>query len=307
MIESTWISGLFGLGAFGLSLATAPFRSRHCPALLSNKSNTCDIAARLGYCPTGNGPFKLLTRLPKNEIFHIEVAEKELCVPGLPKALDGLSIVQLSDVHFSGTIAREYFEEVTRIAAGLRPDIFVFTGDLLDDQSLTSWLPSTFGQLEAPLGCYFVLGNHDWYLEPEMTRQAFREIGWKSVAGKTVTLEHQGNSLAIGGTEKPWMGEHADFTEAPGDAVRLLLSHTPDNIAWAKEHDVNLMLAGHNHGGQIAFPGIGPLLAPSRYGCRYASGQFVEGATVLHVSRGVSGYQPIRYGCLPEITKLVLR
>ena len=307
MIESTWISGLFGIGAFGLTIAAAPFRSRHCPALLSSKSTIHDIEARLGYRPVGEGPYRALTRLPKNEVFQIDVTEKELLVPGLPSEWDGLSIVQLSDVHFSGAIAREYFEEVTKLAAELNPDMFVFTGDLVDDQELTSWLPSTFGKLDAPLGRYFVLGNHDWYLKPEQTRQALREIGWTSVAGDIVTLEHEGQRLAIGGSEKPWMGEHSDFDEAPDDAFRLLLSHTPDNIAWAKKNDVDLMLAGHNHGGQITVPGIGPLVAPSKYGCRYAAGQFVEGSTVLHVSRGVSGLQPIRLGCPPELTKLVLR
>lgn len=307
MIESTWISGMFGIGAFGLTLATAPFRSCSCPALLSSKSTIHDIQDRLGFRPAGDGPYKALTRLPKNEVFQIDVTEKELAVPGLPSEWDGLSIVQLSDVHFSGAITREYFEEVTNLAAELKPDMFVFTGDLVDNQELTSWLPSTFGRLNARLGRFFVLGNHDWYLQPELTRQAFHDIGWTSVAGECVTLEYEGRKLAIGGSEKPWMGENPDFEEAPEEAFRLLLSHTPDNIAWAKENDVDLMLAGHNHGGQISFPGVGPILAPSKYGCRYAAGQFVEGSTVLHVSRGISGLQPVRFGCPPELTKLTLR
>jgi predicted MPP superfamily phosphohydrolase len=66
------------------------------------------------------------------------------------------------------------------------------------------------------------------------------------------------------------------------------------------------MLAGHTHGGQIRFPGIGAILAPSRYGVRYAAGTFHLPPVVMHVSRGISGLQPLRFNCLPELTKLVL-
>jgi predicted MPP superfamily phosphohydrolase len=67
------------------------------------------------------------------------------------------------------------------------------------------------------------------------------------------------------------------------------------------------MLAGHTHGGQICFPLIGPILAPSHYGVRYAAGTFDLPPTLMHVSRGVSGLQPLRFNCPPELAKLVLR
>jgi predicted MPP superfamily phosphohydrolase len=67
------------------------------------------------------------------------------------------------------------------------------------------------------------------------------------------------------------------------------------------------MLAGHNHGGQIRFPLIGPLISPSKWGTRYASGVFAEGNTIMHVSRGLSGEHPYRWNCPPELAKLVLK
>ncbi len=67
------------------------------------------------------------------------------------------------------------------------------------------------------------------------------------------------------------------------------------------------MLAGHTHGGQIRFPLVGAIFAPSRFGVRYACGVFHETPTVMHVSRGLSGLDPLRYNCAPELTKLVLR
>lgn len=300
-------AGLIGLGVVGLTLSSSRFRRpAACQALLASRSRTLNIEDRLGYRPTGKGPYQFLTQMPKNEVFHIEVAEKEFCLPRLPKRWNGLSILHLTDLHFSGAITQAYFDHVVELSAQLEPDLIVFTGDLLDDQKLTEWLPATLGQLYAPLGRYFVLGNHDWYLQPELTRQAFQDIGWTNVAGECLTIEHCGQSLVIGGSERPWMGEHPDYRASPGDAFRLLLSHTPDNIPWAKSQGVDLMLAGHNHGGQIAFPVIGPVFAPSIYGCRYADGAFWEEPTLLYVSRGVSGRQPLRWGCPPELTKLTL-
>ena len=92
----------------------------------------------------------------------------------------------------------------------------------------------------------------------------------------------------------------------PGPPFRLLLAHTPDLFPWAQQLDFDLMLAGHNHGGQIRLPWIGPLISPSRYGTRYASGLFQEGPTVMHVSRGVGGEHLLRWNCPPELALLVL-
>ena len=90
-------------------------------------------------------------------------------------------------------------------------------------------------------------------------------------------------------------------------AVRILLSHSPDQIQWARARDFDLMLAGHTHGGQIQLPVIGPLIGQSRYGVRYCCGVFHVPPTLLHVSRGLSGVQNLRINCRPELTKLVLK
>jgi predicted MPP superfamily phosphohydrolase len=96
-------------------------------------------------------------------------------------------------------------------------------------------------------------------------------------------------------------------TACPEGVFRLCLSHTPDNIGWARQHQINLMLAGHNHGGQIRLPLVGSVIVPSRYGRRYDCGTFHEPPTLLHVSRGLAGKEPVRYNCRPEVAKLVLR
>jgi hypothetical protein len=102
------------------------------------------------------------------------------------------------------------------------------------------------------------------------------------------------------------MGRHPDFSEVSDDAFRLLLSHTPDNLPWAKRNNVDLMLSGHNHGGQVVIPILGPVYAPSVNGVRHASGAFWEPPTQLIVSRGISGKHPLRLNCKPELTRLTL-
>lgn len=282
--------------------------ARPLPAVqASNHSHLVDIEQRLGYRPLGEGPYSFLANLPGNEIFRVQVSEKEYRLPRLPAAWDGLSILHLTDLHFHGTPGRAFFEEVAELSNGLQADLIVFTGDLLDDPGLIDWLPTTLGRLQAPLGCYFILGNHDWYLDAARIRQHLTRLGWIDVAGQSIAITHRSRPLAIAGTEYPWLGDHPDLALAPREAFRLLLSHTPDNLPWARQQAVDLMLAGHNHGGQVVLPLVGPIYSPSRYGCRYAAGAFWEPPTLLYVSRGISGRHPLRWNCPPELTKLVLR
>ena len=92
-----------------------------------------------------------------------------------------------------------------------------------------------------------------------------------------------------------------------GQAFRLLVSHSPDNLRRARGAAIDLMLSGHTHGGQVQLPGIGPVFAPSRFGVQYASGTFWEPPTLLHVSRGLGGRHPLRIRCRPEVTCITLR
>lgn len=257
---------------------------------------------------TGSGRARWVAQLPWNQQFSLEISEKTLDLPRLPAAWEGISIVHFSDCHFRGSVTREYFERVMAEIQGLQGDLIAFTGDLLDHHRCLAWIPETLGRLSAPLGCYFVLGNHDWYvgLEQEI-RQQLTACGWIDIAGKVVLLERENVPLAVCGSERPWLGHDPDLSPLSPDLFRLLLSHGPDQITWAQAHSVDLMLAGHTHGGQIRLPVLGPVYSPSLHDCRYASGVFQQGSTVMSVSRGVSGREPVRYNCRPEITKITIR
>jgi predicted MPP superfamily phosphohydrolase len=274
-------------------------------ALESSHSFLYDVRQELGRRPAGLGPYAVLTRVPLNEQFTIQMDEKTLRLPGLPAVWDGLTILHLSDWHFTGTVTREYFERAADLASALPADLACFTGDLIDNIALLDWLPKTLGRVQGTLGSFFILGNHDWYHDVPKIRRSLEELGWRDVGGRCETLAMHGQTLAIAGDETPWMGQHPAF---PGDAAfRLLLSHTPDNIRWAQSRQVDLMLSGHTHGGQVRLPVIGPVYSPSKYGCKYASGTFWEPPTLMHVSRGLSGQHPLRWRCRPEITRVVLK
>jgi predicted MPP superfamily phosphohydrolase len=300
--------GLCAVGVVGLVISAVRWNLQHRPrTLVANHSQTIDIAQRLGSRPLADGPYRYLANVPGNEIFQLEVSDKTYRLPNLPAEWDGFSILHLTDLHYTGTIQRSFFEEVAKIARDMPADLVVMTGDLIDDERLIDWLPTTLGCLDAPLGCWFILGNHDWRLDSDKIRKAMTDLGWKDIASRTAEIEHNDHTLAIGGSEVPWMGRHPDFSETPDDAFRLLLSHTPDNLPWAKRNGVDLMLSGHNHGGQVVIPILGPVYAPSVNGVRHASGAFWEPPTQLIVSRGVSGKHPLRLNCKPELTRLILR
>ncbi len=190
--------------------------------------------------------------------------------------------------------------------------MIAITGDIVDEIELFEWIPQTLAQLSAPLGVYFVLGNHDQFTgAANRLRHMLTAAGLIDLGGRWHRLDHSGVAIVLGGNELPWFTPAPDLRDCPprfpeNPQLRLLLSHSPDQLNWARRHDFDLMLAGHAHGGQIRLPLIGPIFCPSRYGVKYASGTFYAAPTLMHVSRGLSAELPLRLNCPPELTKIVL-
>jgi predicted MPP superfamily phosphohydrolase len=261
---------------------------------------------------TAPGLATWLAHLPFNEALEIHVHEKELLIPRLSSRHDGLRIAHLSDLHMSGRINKPYFEQVVEQANRLEPDIVAITGDLVERKKCLAWIPDTLGRLQARFGVFYVLGNHDLRVGAELIDAAMSEAGLKRVGGGWTQLNVREEPVIVAGNELPWFGAASDLSAAVmlnshGMALRVLLSHSPDQFCWAQQHDFDLMLAGHNHGGQVRLPVVGAILAPSIHGVRYAAGAFRSGNTVLHVCRGTSSLTPIRFNCPPEIALLILR
>lgn len=260
-----------------------------------------DVADESEAVPIGDGSRSYWSKLPWNELFQIEVNHKRLTVPEYPADAPPLRILHLTDWHFSGTPGRAFYDYATNLAADLEFDVVVFTGDLIDRMALTEWIEPTLGRLNAPLGQFFILGNHDWFVEHEEIRNVVVAAHWTSVAGDVAVVEHAGMKIAIAGNERPWLGEAPDLVATDAD-FRIALIHTPDLFGWARGQDANLVLAGHNHGGQVVLPVVGPVYSPSRHGVRYAGGLYRRGETLMHVGRGLGGIHPVRWRCCPEMT-----
>lgn len=253
---------------------------------------------------------RLLTAVPGNQALQLAVQTKRLRIPRLPAALTGLRIAHLSDLHITGELDRRIYEYFVELTNALEPDLVALTGDLIEKTPCWNWLPGTLGGLQAPHGTYFVLGNHDIRIDHERTRQILVESGLVNLGAACSRIDIRGVDVLLAGNELPWLGPppQPEPLTRPRNAesFRILLTHTPDELPWAQQHDFDLMLAGHVHGGQIQIPPLGPILAPSVHGVHYASGVFHEPPTVLHVSRGTSGKLPLRFFCPPELTLLIL-
>lgn len=288
-------------------------------ALVASETHTVDVAARLGFRPVHGAEAGFFAAIRGNELLHIDVQRKTLRLPNLPPELAGLSIAHLSDLHMAGQVGREYYDVVVEETNALAPDLIVITGDILEKERCLPWIPQTLGRLQARHGKYFILGNHEKRLkDPAVLRAALTDAGLVDLGGRCQTVTLCGVDILLAGTELPWFGAAPELgtrnselgtnsLRIPHSTFRILLSHSPDQLPWARLRKFDLMLSGHNHGGQIRLPWLGALIVPSHFGWRYAGGLYDAPPTLLHVSRGLGGIHPIRLNCPPELALLVLR
>lgn len=260
--------------------------------------------------PLLHGRFgKFLGLIPGNQATKLAFEHHELELKRNLNGLSGLRVVHLSDFHFTGQIGVEYFQELIVLVNQQEPDLIFITGDLVDETHCLDWIDSVFGELKSKHGIFFVLGNHDLRIKDIADmKQRLRAAGLCHVGGKWETININGTSVAIAGNELPWFAGADRLPVDPKEPaeLKILLTHSPDQLDWAKSYGFDWMLAGHTHGGQIQFPIIGPIVAPSKYGVNYASGAFEIDSMLMYVSRGISGDEAIRINCPPEVSVFTL-
>ena len=161
------------------------------------------------------------------------------------------------------------------------------------------------GRLKWRVAGLAILGNHDLWCAPNGVRRRLRRTGFTVLEGGWQSITVRGLPLNVIGHEGPWFP--APTASEPPPGFKLCLSHTPDNLPWAAGQGVDFMLAGHVHGGQVRVPLLGSLFVPSRFSRRYDQGAFRYARTLMYVSRGLSGREPLRWNCWPEVARIVLR
>lgn len=282
---------------------------RHPVGMTRTRSSVVDLAGLHGRENLlGPGKRSGLLRLPFNDAFRVHISEWSVTIENLPAALDGLSLLHLTDFHFAPTYNLRFFEEVVRAAIGdaPEPDLVLLTGDFVDHDDAIAWTVPVLSPLHARLGRFAILGNHDYRHDFRSLRRELRRAGFTTLEGRWAVLEVNGCRLAIGGTSYPW-GKDLGQRAVPTADARILMSHAPDQIYRAASWGIDLMLCGHNHGGQVRLPVLGPILMPSRYSRRFDRGFFRVGPTLMFVGQGIGAKDPVRIGCMPEITRLVLK
>ena len=244
---------------------------------------------------------------------NLIVVTVDVPIKGLPIAFDGYTIVQLSDVHLGPTQGQAWMKKVVQVSNEIKPDLVAITGDLVDgsvDQLRQDVAP--LADLKSKDGSYFVTGNHEYYFDAGAWIKHLPTLGIRVLSNERITLKRKRASLDLAGvgdqtglSMPPYKGTNiaAALKGKAADRRSILLAHQPRVAEEASQHGVDLVLAGHTHGGQIwPFHYLVYLQQP------YLKGLNNHKGTQVYVSQGTGTWgPPIRIGTVAELTKIVLR
>ena len=259
-----------------------------------------------------------LLEAPRPQLVRVEVP-----LARLPASLDGLAIAQLSDFHYDDTFTLIPIRRAVEIVSGLQPHLIALTGDfvtvpvtnLFDHDarhaaSAAEPCARLLSRLQAPLGMFAILGNHDTGSDVPRIVDALQTSGIVVLQNRSVPLEWQGSRLWLAGLNDVLEGKpdiHATLRGIPGEEPVVLLAHEPDFADHAARFPVDLQLSGHSHGGQIRFPLIGAPYLPE-LARKYPWGLRRIGPLTLYTNVGLGTIRiPARLNCPPEVTLFTLR
>ena len=214
-----------------------------------------------------------------------------------------MRLVQISDTHC--TIRPLNEKKMVEIINGLKPDIIVFTGDSANNSKGLKRFKETMAKLDARLGKFAVRGNIDVYFWPGA--DILGGTGFAELDGNSIEIDKDGEKIWITGVSCEKEGKIGDvLKKVPEDCFSIFLNHFPDLVEDLNGLNVDLYLAGHTHGGQVALPFYGAIITLSKFGKKYESGEYKVGNTILYVNRGLglaAGINPkMRFFARPEIT-----
>jgi hypothetical protein len=294
--------GLAGMAGLGDLVGLAGLRDAPAPAFERLSGATVGALALL---VTAIGWF--------NAKRTARVVSVEVPIAGLPDALAGFTIVQISDIHVGPTIRRPYVEAIVERVNALQPDVVAVTGDLVDG-SVADLAPhvAPLAGLRATHGTFFVTGNHEYYSGADAWIAELRRLGLRVLLNEHVLLRRGGASVVLAGVTDV-SAHHFDrahrsdpaaaLSGAPADAAaRVLLAHQPRSAAAAARAGFDLQLSGHTHGGQFwPWNLFVPLQQPFTAGLHRLEKLWV------YVSRGTGYWGPPKRFCAPsEITRVRL-
>ncbi len=234
-------------------------------------------------------------------------------IPGLPEAMEGFRIVQITDIHVSPMIRRPYVQAVVARVNSLHPHIIAFTGDLADGPVINFKNDvAPLKNLYAEYGSFFVTGNHEYYAGVEAWIAEIDGLGLKVLLNEHQVIRHNNAQLLLAGVTDYTGGRflkthisdpHKALSGGPNVRPKILLAHQPRSIFAAADAGFDLQICGHTHGGQFF-----PWQFLVRLQQPYIAGLYRHHRTYIYVSRG-TGYwgPPLRLGAPSEITLITLK
>ena len=263
----------------------------------------------------------------------IELVRVSVRLPHLPELLHGFTIAHLSDFHLGPYVGIDDVRRSVAMANALGADLVALTGDFVHRSArYAEACARELAALKAGYGVYAVLGNHDVWTDADAVAESLRRAGIHVLRNERqaltvgtarlwlIGIEDVGitgftafglvSGLGWGDFKALWKGAHEAFLRAleglPSDETRLLLVHNPDFAEMIKGK-VDLVLAGHTHGGQVRLPLVGAPIVPSCHGRKYVAGLVRASGTQVYVNRGIGAIGlPVRFLCRPEVTLIVL-
>ncbi|MES2376287.1 MAG: metallophosphoesterase [Bacteroidota bacterium] len=265
--------------------------------------------------------------------YDYRVRKQNLYLPNLPKAFDGMTIGQISDIHSGSFYNKKAVLGGVEMLLGQKPDVIFFTGDLVNKRTDEVYgYQDLFSKVKAPLGVFSILGNHDYgdYYHDWKSPQAklknladlvttHKNMGWDLLLNENRRLKVGNEEIGILGCENwgeltrfPKYGKMEPTIKGTEELpVRLLLSHDPSH--WRAQilphyPQIDVMFAGHTHGMQFGVRAEHFQWSPVEYVYKEWAGLYHEGNQQLYVNVGYGflGF-PGRVGILPEITIFTLR
>jgi uncharacterized protein len=256
-------------------------------------------------------PFRTLQRLgAHNDVYDLEVTHHEIIIGDLPEEFDGYRIAFMTDTHVAGFMKRRFYRECIEQIRARDVDLVLLGGDFVTwHKDIPLMARLLLEGLEARDGIYAVLGNHDYWADADSVVAAMTARGARFLINRSTRLRRGSAVIDLVGIDEVYRGEpdvEAAFSAVPGNRPCIAVSHHPDIIGMMGSERVDLLVAGHTHGGQIRFPFFGAVVVPSKHEGLYASGFHRHDNVLLYVSRGLGAIPPIRILCRPELATFTL-
>lgn len=238
----------------------------------------------------------------------VHITNQDVRIERLPKEFQGLRIVHISDFHGFGFKQGKLISRIN----DLQPDMVVITGDVFEDDAEVplNYADKVFSGLRTRYGAFFVLGNNDYYLGSKRVSKKLSNLGIKTLINENCKLTKDGQNLWIIGVSET-EDEDPNLVKAfkgVNFGPKLLLAHSPEIAYQGEKMGIDLILAGHTHGGQIMLPGIPRLITHVKKGFeKYVSGLYEIGHTQMYITRGLGMTKiPVRFLAPPEISVITL-